>query len=57
VAARGLDIPQIDWIVQMDCPEDTTTYIHRVGRTARYKSNGKSLIFITPQEIKFVDKL
>lgn len=41
----------------MDCPEDTTTYIHRVGRTARYKSNGKSLIFITPQEIKFVEKL
>lgn len=51
------DIPSIDWIVQVDCPEDTTMYIHRVGRTARYKSNGKSIIFITPSEQKFIEKL
>jgi len=32
VAARGLDFPNVDWVVQMDCPEDVATYIHRVGR-------------------------
>jgi superfamily II DNA/RNA helicase len=36
VAARGLDVTDIDWIVQFDCPEDVSTYVHRVGRTARF---------------------
>ncbi len=32
---RGLDFPNIDWVVQVDAPEDPAMYIHRVGRTAR----------------------
>ena len=36
IAARGLDFPTVDWVVQADCPEDVAMYIHRVGRTARY---------------------
>jgi ATP-dependent RNA helicase DDX10/DBP4 len=40
VAARGLDFPNVDWVVQMDCPEDVPTYVHRVGRTARSVSVG-----------------
>ena len=35
IAARGLDFPTVDWVLQMDCPEDSAAYIHRVGRTAR----------------------
>lgn len=36
IAARGLDFPTVDWVLQADCPEDVATYIHRAGRTARY---------------------
>ncbi|MPC14855.1 putative ATP-dependent RNA helicase DDX10 [Portunus trituberculatus] len=50
VAARGLDIPAVDWVVQVDCPEDVTTYIHRVGRTARYSRSGEAILLLTPSE-------
>ena len=50
VAARGLDFPAVDWVVQFDCPEDANTYIHRVGRTARYEKDGKALLFLLPSE-------
>ncbi|KAG6898320.1 hypothetical protein C0992_011912 [Termitomyces sp. T32_za158] len=50
IAARGLDFPAVDWVVQLDAPEDADTYIHRVGRTARYESKGKALLFLLPSE-------
>lgn len=55
VAARGLDIPAVDWIVQFDPPDDPRDYIHRVGRTARGSNGkGKSLMFLTPNELGFL---
>ena len=50
IAARGLDFPSCDWVVQVDAPEDAAMYIHRVGRTARYTSGGRSLLFLLPSE-------
>jgi ATP-dependent RNA helicase DDX10/DBP4 len=37
-------------VVQLDCPEDATTYIHRAGRTARYTSGGEALLVLLPTE-------
>ncbi|KAL9680321.1 hypothetical protein QQ045_018199 [Rhodiola kirilowii] len=57
VASRGLDFRKVvDWVVQVDCP-DVDGYIHRVGRTARYKSHGKSLLFLMPSEMEMIEKL
>ncbi|XP_059197399.1 probable ATP-dependent RNA helicase DDX10 [Centropristis striata] len=50
IAARGLDFPNINWVLQFDCPEDADTYIHRVGRTARYKEGGEALLLLLPSE-------
>lgn len=50
VASRGLDFPDVDWVVQLDCPEDPTAYIHRVGRTARQERVGRSLMVLMPNE-------
>ena len=54
VAARGLDFPAVDWIVQADCPDDVDTYIHRVGRTARFHAAGQSLLVLLPSERPFL---
>ncbi|KAM5441486.1 ATP-dependent RNA helicase dbp4 [Microsporum ferrugineum] len=50
VVARGLDFPAVDWVIQLDCPEDSDTYIHRVGRTARYERDGRAVLFLDPSE-------
>lgn len=46
IAARGLDFATVDWVVQADCPEDVPSYIHRVGRTARYVSGAPELALV-----------
>lgn len=58
VAARGLDIPSVDWIIQFDPPDDPRDYIHRVGRTARGATGkGRSLMFLQPSEVGFLKYL
>jgi ATP-dependent RNA helicase DDX18/HAS1 len=54
VAARGLDIPSVDWIIQYDPTDDPREYIHRVGRTARAGGRGKALLFLLPSELGFL---
>ncbi|KAJ7943579.1 RNA helicase [Quillaja saponaria] len=55
VAARGLDIPNVDWIVQYDAPDQPKEYIHRVGRTARGEGGkGKALLFLIREELQFL---
>ena len=57
VAARGLDLPQVDWIVQFTAPICVSDYVHRVGRTARIGAKGSSVIFLLPSEAGFVKQL
>ncbi|KAK8152958.1 P-loop containing nucleoside triphosphate hydrolase protein [Phyllosticta citrichinensis] len=57
VAARGLDVPNVDWVLQFDPPDSPKEYIHRAGRTARAGSSGKSLIILNPSEVGFLAHL
>ncbi|ANB13878.1 RNA-dependent ATPase HCA4 [Sugiyamaella lignohabitans] len=52
IVARGIDFPAVDWVIQVDAPEDAATYIHRVGRSARFDKKGRALLFVTPSEEK-----
>ena len=54
IASRGLDFPNVNWVLQLDCPVDANTYIHRVGRTARFERNGQALLVLTPSEKDFM---
>jgi superfamily II DNA/RNA helicase len=50
VAARGLDIPHIEHVINYDLPQCPEDYIHRIGRTARAGAQGSSLCLVIPQE-------
>lgn len=52
VASRGLDFPSVEWVVQVDAPEDYDMYVHRVGRTARFQQDGQALLLLDPAEEK-----
>ncbi|XP_075416695.1 ATP-dependent DNA helicase DDX31 [Tenrec ecaudatus] len=57
VAARGLDLPQVTWIVQYNAPSSPAEYIHRIGRTARIGCHGSSLLVLAPSEAEYVNSL
>ncbi|KAG8509457.1 putative ATP-dependent RNA helicase DDX31 [Galemys pyrenaicus] len=57
VAARGLDLPHVTWIVQYNAPSSPAEYIHRIGRTARIGCRGSSLLILAPSEAEYVNSL
>lgn len=57
VAARGLNFPSLDWIVQYDPPCETKDYVHRAGRSARAGKAGHALLFLLPSERQYIEVL
>ena len=59
VAARGLDVERISHVLNYDIPQDTESYVHRIGRTGRAGRSGEALLFVTPRErhlLKAIEK-
>ena len=54
LASRGIDIPDIDMIIQFDPPKNEDSYIHKAGRTARVGNSGISLLFLIENELPFI---
>lgn len=50
VSARGIDIPNVDYVVNYDLPEQPENYVHRIGRTGRGTSKGRAVSFCSPEE-------
>lgn len=50
VASRGLDLPALTTVINYDCPNSVTDYVHRVGRCGRYNRKGSALTFITQMD-------
>lgn len=50
VSARGIDIPDVDFVVNYDLPDVAENYVHRVGRTGRGKQKGRAVSFCSPEE-------
>ena len=57
IAARGLDVPDVDWIVQFDAPQEPAAFVHRVGRAGRAGRQGASLVLLDPKEDAYVEFL
>lgn len=57
VAARGLDIPSVDTIINFDLPDDSKTYIHRVGRTARAGKSGHAISLVTQYDVEIWQRI
>lgn len=57
VAARGLDVSDVHWVVQFDAPQDPAFFVHRVGRSARAGRQGQSLLFLTRKEEAYIELL
>ena len=50
IISRGIDIENVDWVIQYDPPKEASSFVHRCGRTARCERTGDALIFLMPNE-------
>uniref|UniRef100_A0A1A8EFY6 ATP-dependent RNA helicase n=1 Tax=Nothobranchius kadleci TaxID=1051664 RepID=A0A1A8EFY6_NOTKA len=57
VMARGVDIPDVNWVLQYDPPSSASAFVHRCGRTARIGNYGNALVFLLPMEESYVNFL
>ncbi|WAQ80812.1 hypothetical protein PtA15_1A150 [Puccinia triticina] len=58
LAARGLDLPDVDVVIQFDPPKDVRNFFHRIGRTARAGKSGRAIVFLqSNRELDYVDYL
>ncbi|CAN7993628.1 unnamed protein product [Ixodes hexagonus] len=58
VMARGVDIPDVHWVLQFDAPKSSSSFIHRCGRTARMGHEGNAVLLLMPTEdsyLKFLE--
>ncbi|KAJ6656725.1 hypothetical protein lerEdw1_003612 [Lerista edwardsae] len=54
VMARGIDIPEVNWVLQYDAPSNASAFVHRCGRTARIGHTGSALVFLLPMEEAYI---
>jgi len=57
LASRGLDIPNVDLVINYDLPQQAKDYIHRVGRTARAGKSGRSISFVTQYDVENIQEI
>ena len=50
IASRGIDVPDVSCVVNLELPLETESYVHRIGRTARAGESGAAISFVTPEE-------
>ena len=57
VAARGIDIADVDWVINFDLPYSADTYLHRIGRTARAGKKGNAISLVEAHDYKLLGKI
>ncbi len=57
VMSRGIDVKEINMVINFDVPHDADDYVHRVGRTARVNTKGEAITLVTPKEIYKLRKI
>lgn len=57
ISARGIDVPNIDYVINYDLPEDVENYVHRIGRTGRGTNRGTSISFCSESEKELLQQI